>query len=64
MYKLGRNSLRNRQGVTDNLIAVGNLAIQLTPIDFGYPQYSGLSKRIIKLGQIMYSNERVFQNEA
>ena len=42
MFKLGSNSLNNRAGVDPRLIEISDRAIQISIIDFGHPQYSGL----------------------
>ncbi len=36
MFKFSKNSENNRSGVSDNLIKVGDLALSISPIDFGY----------------------------
>ena len=41
-FKLGANSLNNRAGVDPRLIEISDRAIQISIIDFGHPQYSGL----------------------
>jgi peptidoglycan L-alanyl-D-glutamate endopeptidase CwlK len=42
MFKLGQNSLNNRAGVDPRLIEISDRAIQISIIDFGHPEYSGL----------------------
>lgn len=42
MFKLSNSSLKNRKGVDPRLIAMSDLAIQISPIDFGHPKHGGL----------------------
>ena len=42
MFKLGKNSLKNRAGVDPRLIEISDRAIQLSIIDFGVPSLGGL----------------------
>ena len=35
-FKFSINSEKNRSGVSDNLIKVGDLALTISPVDFGY----------------------------
>lgn len=42
MFKLSSNSIKNREGVNEKLIAVNDRAIQITVIDFGVPQDGGV----------------------
>ena len=41
-FKLGKNSINNLAGVDGRLIAIADLAIELTNIDFGIPSTGGL----------------------
>jgi peptidoglycan LD-endopeptidase CwlK len=41
-FKLGKNSINNLAGVDGRLIAIADLAIELTNIDFGVPSTGGL----------------------
>ena len=42
MFKLSTKSKQHREGVSHKLIEVGDLAIQITLVDFGYPDGGGL----------------------
>lgn len=42
MFKLSERSKRNRAGIDKRLIEISDLAIQLTRVDFGHPEYAGL----------------------
>ena len=42
MFKLSNRSKSNRLGIKDSLIRVGDRAIQLTSVDFGYPSDAGM----------------------
>lgn len=42
MYKLSSASMGHIEGVDDELIAVAELAIQITTVDFGYGKFGGL----------------------
>lgn len=42
MFKFGKASLRNREGVDPRLIEISDLALTLSPIDFGIPSTGGL----------------------
>ena len=41
-FKFSKRSLNNRKGVDPRLIEISDLAIKLSPIDFGIPQYGGV----------------------
>lgn len=41
-YKLSKRSKQRREGVDPRLIEISDLAIQLTTIDFGVPEFGGL----------------------
>lgn len=41
MWYLSNNSKKNREGIHDNLIKMGDLALTICPIDFGYPKDAG-----------------------
>ena len=41
-FELGKNSLKNREGIDDRLLDITDLAIKLTNIDFGIPTTGGL----------------------
>jgi peptidoglycan L-alanyl-D-glutamate endopeptidase CwlK len=41
-FKLGANSINNMSGIDERLIAIAELAITLTNIDFGIPNTGGL----------------------
>jgi len=42
MYKLSTTSLKRREGIDPKLIELDDLAITLTLIDYGHPEYAGL----------------------
>lgn len=42
MFYLSHRSQNNRAGVDQRLIDIGDLAIQITAIDFGYPSDAGI----------------------
>ncbi len=42
IYKLSKRSKQRREGVDPRLIEISDLAIQITAIDFGIPEYGGL----------------------
>lgn len=42
MFKLSVTSKSRREGIDQRLIDIGDLAIELTVVDFGYPADSGL----------------------
>jgi len=42
MFKLGKNSINNLVGVDGRLIDIADLAITISPIDFGIPSTGGL----------------------
>lgn len=42
MFELSNRSKSNRLGIKDSLIRVGDRAIQLTSVDFGYPSDAGI----------------------
>jgi peptidoglycan L-alanyl-D-glutamate endopeptidase CwlK len=41
-FELGKNSINNMVGIDDRLIDIAELAITLSPIDFGIPSTGGL----------------------
>lgn len=41
-FELGKNSLKNREGIDDRLLDITDLAIKLTNIDFGIPNTGGM----------------------
>tara|TARA_B110000240_G_scaffold159192_1_gene177499 strand:+ start:689 stop:1081 length:393 start_codon:yes stop_codon:yes gene_type:complete len=41
-FELGKNSIKNMAGIDDRLIDIAELAITLSPIDFGIPSSGGL----------------------
>lgn len=41
-YALSKRSKQRREGVDYRLIAISDLAIQITPIDFGIPEHGGV----------------------
>ena len=41
-FELGKNSINNMTGIDDRLIDIAELAITLSPIDFGIPSSGGL----------------------
>ena len=41
-FKLSARSKKRREGVDPRLILISDLAIQITVVDFGHPQYAGL----------------------
>lgn len=42
MYKLGKRSRERLQGIDADLIEVVELALTISPIDFGIPEFGGL----------------------
>ena len=42
MWYLSERSLSRRQGVDERLIAISDLALTISPIDFGIPEHGGL----------------------
>lgn len=42
LNKFGKNSLKNRVGIDDRLIEISDLALKISPIDFGIPKDGGL----------------------
>ncbi|MCP3924495.1 MAG: M15 family metallopeptidase [Desulfobacterales bacterium] len=42
IWKLSKNSLKNRTGIDHKLIEINELALTISPIDFGIPKYGGL----------------------
>ena len=40
-FQLGTNSMRNMEGIDDRLIDIAELAITLSPVDFGIPSTGG-----------------------
>lgn len=42
MFRLGANSLKNREGVDPRLIEIDDLAIQITLVDYGHGRFAGL----------------------
>ena len=40
-FQLGKNSMKNMEGIDDRLIDIAELAITLSPIDFGIPSSGG-----------------------
>ena len=40
-FQLGKNSMKNMEGIDDRLIDIAELAITLSPIDFGVPSSGG-----------------------
>jgi hypothetical protein len=40
-YQLGTNSMKNMEGIDDRLIDIVELAITISPIDFGVPSSGG-----------------------
>lgn len=42
MYTLSKNSLKRREGINPKLIAICDLALTISTIDFGIPAYGGL----------------------
>jgi peptidoglycan L-alanyl-D-glutamate endopeptidase CwlK len=42
MFELSANSRTRMKGIDPNLIAIANLAIKITKVDFGIPKYGGL----------------------
>lgn len=46
MFKLSSTSLARRIGVDPRLIEVDDLAIQITLVDYGHPQYAGLREAV------------------
>lgn len=42
MWVLSKNSLKRRDGVDQRLIEINDLALTISPIDFGIPEYGGV----------------------
>tara|TARA_R110000796_G_scaffold243875_1_gene366672 strand:+ start:996 stop:1397 length:402 start_codon:yes stop_codon:yes gene_type:complete len=42
MFKLSRRSLERLEGVDKRILSIINLALSITKIDFGVPQYGGV----------------------
>lgn len=42
MFKLGSSSINNLTGIDERLISIAELAIKISPIDFGVPSTGGL----------------------
>jgi len=42
MFKLGANSLKNREGIDSRLLDITDLAISISNVDFGIPSTGGL----------------------
>jgi len=42
MYEFSKTSLKRREGIDGRLIEILDLAITITKVDFGIPQYGGL----------------------
>ena len=40
-FQLGTNSMKNMEGIDDRLIDIAELAITLSPVDFGIPSTGG-----------------------
>ena len=40
-FQLGKNSMKNMEGIDDRLIDIAELAISFSPIDFGIPSDGG-----------------------
>ena len=40
-FQLGKNSMKNMEGIDDRLIDIAELAITLSPVDFGIPSTGG-----------------------
>jgi len=40
-FQLGKNSMKNMENIDDRLIDIAELAIKLSPIDFGIPSNGG-----------------------
>ena len=40
-FQLGKNSMKNMEGIDDRLIDIAELAITLSPVDFGIPSSGG-----------------------
>ena len=53
MFKLSERSIANRTGVRSELAEIADLAIQLSLVDFGHPEYAG--GRDLKDQQHLYS---------
>ncbi len=41
MYKLSKTSISRRAGIDSRLIEIDDLAITLTKVDYGHPEYAG-----------------------
>ncbi len=42
MFYLSQTSLKRREGVNSKLIAINDLALTISPIDFGIPEFGGI----------------------
>lgn len=45
-YGFSKRSMMRRRGVSDKLILISDLALELSPIDFGIPEHGGLRTRM------------------
>lgn len=54
MFKLSKNSKKNREGIDSRLIEISDLAITITLIDFGHGPYSG--RRTTAEQKFLFSN--------
>jgi len=50
MWTLSRSSKRNSAGVDPGLLAVRDLALQISPVDFGHPEHAGLRTAEVQMG--------------
>lgn len=48
MWKLSKSSLKNRSGVDSRLIEINDLALTISPIDFGIPGFAGLRSEVVQ----------------
>ena len=48
-FQLGTNSMKNMEGIDDRLIDIAELAITLSPVDFGVPSSGGFRSTKTKL---------------
>jgi peptidoglycan L-alanyl-D-glutamate endopeptidase CwlK len=55
-FKFSPRSLRHMEGVNDKLIQIANLALELSPIDFGIPDTGGV--RSAPIQNALYLNQK------
>lgn len=68
-FKFGKASETNRRGVDQRLIEISDLALQITPIDFGIPALGGVrsfedQKNLVKDGKSKTLNSKHLTGQA